>query len=204
MLKTEHTYNEFLGINLKGIFSGNKATTDSNNVNKAAGLVPMMGNAVKLKETTTSSVPYQKHIVNKAAASGDLNNESIGLKTEKSANTLAGVKTGVEIAGTIATVIAGISNNKERAKTEAALSNLSAAQQKELNEKFIKAKTQNDKLRIILETAQLQNSNAQKVESGKQLGNVLLLATISAVTLGILYLATRKKHQAVQAQPVTT
>lgn len=95
---------------------------------------------------------------------------------------LAAVSTGVSALAGIASTIAGINDMKKRRDYEFAMGLLSNAQQKELNEKLLKANTQNERLQIM-SSAILQYTIAAQNSADKS-NRVMLI--IAASVAGIL------------------
>ncbi len=109
---------------------------------------------------------------------------------------LAAVSTGVSALAGIASTIAGISDMKKRRDYEFAMGLLSNAQQKELNEKLLKANTQNERLQI-LSSAILQYTISAQASADKSNRVMLIIAAGVAATLiiGAIVYAVAAKHK---------
>lgn len=95
---------------------------------------------------------------------------------------LAAVGAGVSALTGIASTIAGINDMKKRRDYEFAMGLLSNAQQKELNEKLLNARTQNERLQIMSSAILQYTINAQA--SADKSNRVMLI--IAGVMGGVL------------------
>jgi len=92
------------------------------------------------------------------------------------------VSQGTQIAGQIATVIAGLSNQKQQLKAQQAYQALSLQQQNELNERIADASSDNERLQIIVNAL----VNAKTASSTKAANSWLVPTLIGVGFLAVL------------------
>lgn len=112
-------------------------------------------------------------------------------------NPLDVVGAGVQVFGAIAGTIAGINDQKKRRDYEFAMGLLSNAQQKELNEKLLKANSQNERLQIM-SSAILQYTISAQASADKSNRVMLIIAAVIGVSLmigGIIYAVAVKRNK---------
>lgn len=117
--------------------------------------------------------------------------------TSASIDPLAAVGVGVQALTGIAGTIAGINDMKKRREYEQAMGLLSNAQQKELNEKLLKANTQNERLQILSSAILQYTINAQTAQD-KSNTVMLIIAGAIGVTLiigAIIYAVAVKRKK---------
>lgn len=110
---------------------------------------------------------------------------------------LSAVSAGVSALAGIAGTIAGINDMKKRREFEQAMGLLSNSQQNELNEKLLKANTQNERLQI-LSSAILQYTISAQAGADKTNTVMLIIAATIGVALiigGIVYAVAIKRKK---------
>lgn len=102
------------------------------------------------------------------------------------------VSAGIDIAGSIANTISGISDATKRRNAEIGLNYLTAQQQADLNERLAQTQDQNERLQI-LSNAIIQYSIANQTAAQKSKTTMLLAAAGLSVALMVMAIFLFKK-----------